>query len=69
MTALSTGLGLLPLALSGGKPGSEIETPLAIVVLFGLLSSTLLNMAVMPALFLKWAKPIAPARLPCEEMD
>ena len=68
MTALSTGLGLLPLALSGGKPGSEIETPLAIVVLFGLLSSTLLNMAVMPALLLEWAKPAPPQRTACDEM-
>jgi Cu/Ag efflux pump CusA len=68
MTALSTGLGLLPLALSGGKPGSEIETPLAIVVLFGLLSSTLLNMVVMPAIFLKWANPDPPARMACDEM-
>ena len=68
MTALSTGLGLLPLALSGGKPGSEIETPLAIVVLFGLFSSTLLNMVVMPALFLKWAKPAPPQRVACDDV-
>jgi Cu/Ag efflux pump CusA len=68
MTALSTGLGLLPLALSGGKPGSEIETPLAIVVLFGLLSSTLLNMAVMPALFLRWAQPAPPTGLECDRV-
>jgi Cu/Ag efflux pump CusA len=68
MTALSTGLGLLPLALAGGKPGSEIETPLAIVVLFGLLSSTFLNMAVMPALFLKWADPKAPEGMACDNL-
>jgi Cu/Ag efflux pump CusA len=68
MTALSTGLGLLPLALAGGKPGSEIETPLAIVVLFGLLSSTLLNMAVMPALFLRWAKPEPPEGPVCDNL-
>lgn len=55
MTALSTGLGLLPLAMAGGHAGSEIETPLAIVVLFGLLTSTALNMLVIPALFLRWA--------------
>jgi len=61
MTALSTGLGLLPLALAGGHPGSEIETPLAIVVLSGLLSSTLLNMIVVPALFLRFAAPQPPA--------
>ena len=68
MTALSTGLGLLPLALGGGKPGSEIETPLAIVVLFGLLSSTLLNMAVMPAVFLRWAEPVPPTGLECDRV-
>jgi CzcA family heavy metal efflux pump len=66
MTALSTGLGLLPLALSGGHPGSEIQTPLAIVVVFGLLSSTLLNMVVVPALFLRWASP-RPATVSSEE--
>ena len=60
MTALTTGLGLIPLALSGSQPGNEIQTPLAIVVLFGLFSSTLLNMVVVPSLFLRWAKPIPP---------
>jgi Cu/Ag efflux pump CusA len=61
MTALSTGLGLLPLALAGGEPGSEIETPLAIVVLCGLLSSTILNMIVVPTLFLRFASPEPPS--------
>ena len=51
MTALAAGLGLVPLALSGGKPGSEIQSPMAIVILCGLLSSTLLNMFVVPALY------------------
>ncbi|NQU25848.1 MAG: efflux RND transporter permease subunit [Candidatus Nealsonbacteria bacterium] len=55
MTALTTGLGLMPLALSGGQPGNEIQTPLAIVVLCGLFSSTLLNMIVVPSLFLHLA--------------
>jgi Cu/Ag efflux pump CusA len=52
MTALAAGLALIPLALAGGEPGSEIQTPMAIVILFGLLSSTALNMLVVPALYL-----------------
>jgi Cu/Ag efflux pump CusA len=51
MTALAAGLGLLPLALSGGQPGSEIQAPMAVVILCGLLSSTALNMFVVPALY------------------
>jgi Cu/Ag efflux pump CusA len=49
MTALSAALGLLPLALAAGKPGSELLAPLAVVVLGGLLTSTLLNLIVVPA--------------------
>ena len=45
MTALAAGLALIPLALGGGKPGSEIQTPMAIVILCGLMTSTLLNMS------------------------
>ncbi len=59
MTALAAGLALIPLALGGGKPGNEIQTPMAIVVLFGLLSSMLLNMIVVPALYLRFGKPVA----------
>ena len=54
MTALAAGLALVPLALSGGQPGSEIQTPMAIVILYGLLSSTVLNMIVVPALYLRF---------------
>ena len=54
MTALAAGLALVPLALSGGEPGSEIQTPMAIVILYGLLSSTVLNMIVVPALYLRF---------------
>lgn len=61
MTALTTGLGLIPLALGGSQPGNEIQTPLAIVVIFGLFSSTLLNMVAVPALFLRWAGSAPPA--------
>jgi CzcA family heavy metal efflux pump len=54
MTALSAGLALIPLALALGKPGSEIQTPMAIVILCGLLTSTALNMFVVPALYLRF---------------
>jgi Cu/Ag efflux pump CusA len=49
MTALAAALGLIPLALAKGKPGSELLAPLAIVVLGGLISSTVLNLFVVPA--------------------
>jgi Cu/Ag efflux pump CusA len=51
MTALCAALGLLPLALAMGEPGSELLAPLAVVVLGGLASSTLLNLIVVPAGF------------------
>jgi Cu/Ag efflux pump CusA len=53
MTALATGLALVPLALGAGKPGSELEAPMAMVILFGLISSTLLNLLIVPVVFLK----------------
>lgn len=49
MTALTAALGLIPLALAKGRPGSELLAPLAIVVLGGLASSTILNLFVVPA--------------------
>jgi Cu/Ag efflux pump CusA len=52
MTALAAGLALIPLALGGGKAGNEIQTPMAIVILSGLMSSTLLNMVVVPTMYL-----------------
>ncbi len=54
MTALASGLGLLPLALQAGQPGGEIQGPMAMVILFGLISSTILNMVVIPALYLRF---------------
>jgi CzcA family heavy metal efflux pump len=54
MTALAAGLALIPLALATGQPGSEIQAPMAIVILFGLLSSTLLNMIVVPSMYLRF---------------
>lgn len=53
MTAISAGLALLPLAIAIGEPGSEIQAPMAIVILCGLTSSTVLNMLVLPAIYLK----------------
>jgi Cu/Ag efflux pump CusA len=57
MTALAAGLALIPLALGGGKAGSEIQTPMAIVILCGLMSSTLLNMVVVPTMYLRYGRP------------
>ena len=54
MTALAAGLALVPLALSSGQPGSEIQAPMAVVILCGLISSTVLNMVVVPALYLRF---------------
>ncbi len=54
MTAAAAGLGLIPLAISAGEPGSEIQAPMATVILCGLLSSTALNMLVVPALYLRF---------------
>jgi CzcA family heavy metal efflux pump len=59
MTAMAAGLALIPLALGGGKPGSEIQTPMAIVILCGLMTSTLLNMFVVPALYLRYGRGVA----------
>jgi Cu/Ag efflux pump CusA len=64
MTAMAAGLALIPLALGAGKSGSEIQTPMAIVILCGLTTSTLLNMFVVPALYLKYGNSDgAPTRL------
>ncbi|HKE87295.1 MAG TPA: efflux RND transporter permease subunit, partial [Vicinamibacterales bacterium] len=54
MTAMAAGLALIPLALGGGKSGSEIQTPMAIVILCGLMTSTLLNMVVVPTMYLRY---------------
>ena len=57
MTALATGLALVPLAIAGDLPGHEIEHPMAIVILGGLVTSTLLNLFVVPSLYLRFATP------------
>ena len=63
MTAAATALALLPIALGGNKPGHEIEHPMAVVILGGLFTSTLLNLFVMPALSLRFARSLKPARV------
>jgi Cu/Ag efflux pump CusA len=60
MTALATGLALIPLALGGEKPGNEIQTPMAIVILGGLLTSMFLNMILVPTLYLRFGRPVQP---------
>jgi Cu/Ag efflux pump CusA len=62
MTALVTALGLLPLAIGGGDPGREIEGPMAIVILGGLLTSTALSLFVLPTLALRFGRFQRPAR-------
>jgi Cu/Ag efflux pump CusA len=67
MTALAAGLAVVPLALAAGEPGSEIQAPMAIVILFGLVSSTALNMIVVPSLYFRFGalartSPRGPAR-------
>lgn len=56
MTALATGLAIVPLAYAGSIPGHEIEHPMAIVILGGLTTSTLLNLFIIPSLYLRFAK-------------
>ena len=53
MTALATALALLPLVIYGDRPGQEIEYPMAVVILGGLATSTLLNLFVLPVLYLR----------------
>ena len=63
MTALATGLALLPLVVTGDIPGHEIEYPMAIVILGGLVTSTLLNLFVVPSLYMRFGKSRTPDRL------
>ena len=60
MTTLATGLAIVPLVVAGNIPGNEIEHPLAVVVLGGLFTSTLLNLFVVPALYLRFGRPATP---------
>jgi Cu/Ag efflux pump CusA len=56
MTALSTGLALVPLIVRGNLPGHEIEYPMAVVILGGLVTSTLLNLFLLPPLYAAWGR-------------
>jgi CzcA family heavy metal efflux pump len=57
MTSLATGLALVPLVVLGERPGQEIEHPMAVVILGGLFTSTLLSLFVIPALYLRFGRP------------
>jgi Cu/Ag efflux pump CusA len=62
MTALTAGLALVPLVIAGNIPGHEIEHPMALVILGGLVPSTLVNLFIVPGLYLRFGK--ARAHLP-----
>ena len=66
MTVLTTALALLPLAISGNKPGHEIEYPLAVVIVGGLVTSTFLNLFLLPPLYLLWGRNAVP---PAEDSE
>jgi len=61
MTASTTGLALVPLVFAGAIPGNEIEHPMAVVILGGLITATLLNLFVVPSLYLKFGKGVVTA--------
>jgi CzcA family heavy metal efflux pump len=63
MTALATGLALVPLVVAGSIPGHEIEHPMAVVILGGLVTSTLLNLFVVPTLYLRFGRHNGRVRL------
>lgn len=54
MTAITAGLALVPLVVAGHKPGNEIQSPMGLVIIGGLLTSTFLNLIVVPVLYEKW---------------
>ncbi|MDX1947455.1 MAG: efflux RND transporter permease subunit [Pirellulaceae bacterium] len=69
MTALTAGIALIPLVLAAGEPGKEILYPVATVILGGLISSTLLDFFVHPALFWCFGRPQAARQLAGDEAD
>jgi CzcA family heavy metal efflux pump len=60
MTAFATGLAIVPLVIAGDIPGHEIEHPMAIVILGGLFTSTMLNLFVVPAIYLRFGRSTEP---------
>ncbi len=69
MTALTAGLALVPLVMAAGQPGKEILYPVAVVILGGLISSTLLDMAVTPAVFFRFGRRSAERHLTQADTD
>ncbi|HEX8077631.1 MAG TPA: efflux RND transporter permease subunit, partial [Chthoniobacterales bacterium] len=69
MTALTAGLALIPLAFASGQPGKEILYPVAIAILGGLVSATLLDMAVTPAVFYKFGRRSAEKYIARQNID
>jgi CzcA family heavy metal efflux pump len=69
MTAAVAGLALIPLVLAAGQPGKEILYPVAVVILGGLVSSTILDMAVTPAVFFKFGRKAAEKYIRREQTD
>lgn len=69
MTAAVAGLALIPLVLAAGQPGKEILYPVAVVILGGLVSSTILDMAVTPAVFYKFGRKAVERYIAREQVD
>jgi len=67
MTALAAGLALVPLVLAGDKPGREIQHPLAVVIVGGLFTSTVLNLVVLPVLFHRYGHKLPLSRLSAKD--
>jgi Cu/Ag efflux pump CusA len=64
MTALATALALVPLLIAGTIPGHEIEHPMAVVIVGGLVTSTLVNLFIVPSLYLRFGRagrPVEPS--------
>src|SRR3569833_1225335 len=64
MTALAAGLALVPLVIGGNRPGHEIEYPMAVVILGGLLTSTVLNLFLLPPIYLMFGRSQGKAEAP-----